>query len=47
MQAFTPPLQATLAAGAAAWPLLAGLTLVMWSKARAHRAALARVPATR
>jgi hypothetical protein len=28
------------ALGAATWPLLAGLTLVLWSKARAWRAAV-------
>jgi hypothetical protein len=35
MQSLAPALQTTLAASAIAWPLLAGLTVVLWSKARA------------
>lgn len=36
MQSLSPALQATLVTSAAAWPLLAGLTVVLWSKARAQ-----------
>ena len=34
-------MDATLTLGAAVWPLVAGLSIVLWSKARAWRAAAA------
>lgn len=34
-------LDVTLTTGAALWPVLAGLTVVLWSKARAARPLLA------
>lgn len=36
MQSLSPALQATLTVSAAAWPLLAGLSVVLWSKLRAQ-----------
>ena len=36
-------LDAALTTGAALWPLLAGLSVVLWSKARAARLAAVRV----
>ena len=45
MQSLPIALQTTALAGAATWPLLAGLTVVLWSRARAaqYRLAKARV----
>jgi hypothetical protein len=47
MQTADPSLNAAFAAGAMTWPLMAGLSLVMWSKARAWRAQAVRVRADR
>lgn len=35
MLSLSPALQTTFAVGVVAWPLVAGLTVVLWSKARA------------
>lgn len=43
MQSLSPALQTTLVASAVAWPLLAGLTVVLWSKARALQPKLAPI----
>jgi hypothetical protein len=32
------PIEATFTLGAAVWPVVAGLSVVLWSKARAWRA---------
>ena len=37
-----PSLNAALLVGAMTWPLMAGLSIVLWSKARAWRAEAAR-----
>lgn len=47
MQPVDPSLNAAATLGAMTWPLLAGLSVVMWSKARAWRAQAVRVRADR
>ena len=37
MQGSVAPVQVTFAVGAAMWPLVAGLSVVLWSKMRAAR----------
>lgn len=39
----TPSLNAALSLGAMAWPLMAGLSVVMWSRLRAAQAQAVRV----
>jgi len=47
MQTTAPSLDAAFTLGAMTWPLMAGLSIVMWSKARALRAQAVRVRARR
>lgn len=43
MQSLPPVLQTTFLASATVWPLLAGLTIVLWSRARAAQLKSVRV----
>lgn len=47
MQTTAPAIDAAFTLGAMTWPLMAGLSVVMWSKARACRVQAVRVRARR
>jgi len=47
MQTTALSLDAAFTLGATTWPLMAGLLIVMWSKARARQAQAVRVRARR